>query len=279
MAIFNLTNITLTVLSIFAIRRIYYELTTGSRLRSLAKRHSTLHAPSRKSPVPSFIPTLGLDFIVANYRALKRNRLLESWQDELRNVSAHTVSANLLGTTLYLTDDPENVKQILATGFDAWGFPKERVDSLAEFLGHGVFTNEGKAWKHSRDMLRPCFERQQVADVALFEKHMERLMTGLPGDGETVDLLPVFQAFTLDVSTEFLFGRSTDSLVKDGEKSREAEEFVSAFEYCCDPFLSEKFQRWGYVGLFLPDGKHKRSCQTVKGMLGGGRWCGGGAKC
>jgi len=267
MAIFTLTNITLTLLSILAIRRIYYEFATGSRRRAFAKQHGTLPAPPRVTSIPSWIPTLGIEFLVANYRAVTNKRLLESWQDELRNADAHTVNASLLGTTMYLTDDPENVKQILATGFDSWRFPKERVSSLAEFLGPGIFTNEGAAWKHSREMLRPCFEKHQVADVSLFEKHTERLMDVFPRDGSTVDLLPLFHAFTLDVSTEFLFGRSTGSLVKGGEKSKESEEFVEAFEYCCDPFSNEIFKKWGYVALFLPDKKQKRSFRVVKGEL------------
>jgi len=177
----------------------------------------------------------------------------------------HTFSVSALGRHIFVTDDPENVKQVLATGFDAWGFAKERVDQMSEFLGHGVFTNEGKAWKHSREMLRPCFERQNVADVGMFEKHVCRLMELLPEDGSTIDLQPLFFDLSLDIATEFLFGRSADSLAR-GEKRKGLETFVEAFEYCCDPFKNEQYEKWGYLGLLLPDPKQKICAQAVKGM-------------
>jgi hypothetical protein len=89
-------------------------------------------------------------------------------------------------------------------------------------------------------MLRPCFERHQVADTSLFAKHMDRFITVLPTDGTIIDLQPLCHELTLDIATEFLFGRSTDSLKRE-EKTNEVAEFVEAFEYCADPFLSEQY--------------------------------------
>ena len=203
--------------------------------------------------------------MISIYRAIKQKRLLELWRGYLVDANAHTIALTLWGrATVYLTDDPENVKAMLAAHFEDWSIGKERIDSLSSYLGHGIFTTEGKAWKHSREMLRPCFERTQVADVSVFERHTKRLMDLLPVDGSTVDLQPLFHELTLDIATEFLFGRSTNSLDR-GEESREVREFIEAFEYCQDPFASANYKRYGWVGLMLPDKKRKRSAQMIKG--------------
>ncbi|KAF2829660.1 cytochrome P450 alkane hydroxylase [Ophiobolus disseminans] len=263
MALFSYTNIAVLLISLLVARRTYWEATTGQRRRRLASQKGTLPATQRVSRVPSYIPTFGIDAVVDNFRAIKAKRFLEKWQQDFIDAGAHTLAFNVFGASVYMTEDPENVKYMLATGFDAWSLGKERIKSMSAFLGMGIFTNEGKAWKHSREMLRPCFEKHAVADVSLLEKHVSRFVQLLPEDDRTIDLQPLLHELTLDIATEFLFGRSTDSLVR-GEKSKDAEGFVHAFEYCCDPFLSKPYKKWGYVGLFLPDAEGKRCAQAVK---------------
>jgi hypothetical protein len=265
MAIFSFTNIALSLISLYVARRVYWEATSETRHRTLAKQKGALPAPEHVSNIPFFIPTFGIDVIIENLRAIKGKRFLDHWRKRLTNANAHTVSSHVLGKQFLLTDDPENVKAILATHFEDWSLGKERIEELSSWLGRGIFTNEGKAWKHSREMLRPCFERSQVADVSVFEKHTAQLMELLPADGSTVDLQPLFLEFTLDVATEFLFGRSTDSLCR-GTQSQEFKEFVEAFEYRGGNGMEmENFKRWGYIGLLFPDKKSKRCTKTIQG--------------
>lgn len=61
-------------------------------------------------------------------------------------------------------------------------------------------------------MLRPCFVKDQIADLDLLEKHTQALLKAIPTDGATVDLQVLFHRFSMDTSTEFLFGSSTNSL-------------------------------------------------------------------
>lgn len=103
-----------------------------------------------------------------------------------------------------------------------------RQRGFGELLGRGVFTTDGAFWAHSRSMLRPQFEKSQVADLQQFETHLSDLLAHIPEDGSTVDLQELFHRFTMDTSTEFLTGTSADSL-KD-EKSEEARKFVECFE-------------------------------------------------
>ena len=59
----------------------------------------------------------------------------------------------------------------------------------------------------------------------MFERHVQHLILKIPRDGETVDLRPLFSNLTLDIATEFLFGKSTDSLAPEGA-DEDTESFV-----------------------------------------------------
>jgi cytochrome P450 len=79
------------------------------------------------------------------------------------------------------------------------------------FFGDGIFTQEGDAWKHSRELLRPQFVHKQYDDLELFQEVVDNLISVLPDKG-VVDLQPLFFRLTLDTTTAFLFGDSVDSL-------------------------------------------------------------------
>jgi cytochrome P450 len=79
-------------------------------------------------------------------------------------------------------------------------------------------------------MVRPNFTRAQVADLEMFETHMGHLIDSVPRDGSTVDLQDLFFGLTMDSATEFLFGKSTNTLAP-GLETKSANEFVKAFVY------------------------------------------------
>ncbi|KAF2792456.1 putative cytochrome P450 alkane hydroxylase [Melanomma pulvis-pyrius CBS 109.77] len=262
MAFISLTKLAVALIALFLARRAYWEATTGARRRALKKQHGCL--PPKH--IPTKDPILGLDRFFKNLKAYKEHRQLEAWGQELTDNNAHTIMLSILRQTIFVTDDPSNVKTMLATEFDDWSIGSERISSMTSFLGKGIFTTEGAAWKHSREMLRPCFERSQVADVSIMEKHTARLIDLVPKDGATIDLAPLFHNLTLDVSTEFLFGQSTNSLDPGQEKS--CDEFVEAFEYCQDPF-KENISWFSILSQFLPDPRFKRCIKVIQEFIDG----------
>ncbi|PSN61127.1 cytochrome P450 [Corynespora cassiicola Philippines] len=258
MAFLFLSKLAITLAALCIARRIYWEVTTGNRRRALARKHGCLSANFRRG----IDPLLSLDQFLGNIRAYREHRFLEWWARSLSD-SPHTQVFKILGQHVFLTDDPENIKSILATKFDSWSLGRGRITQMSAYLGKGIFTTEGAAWKHSRDMLRPCFERSQVADVSVLEKHTQRLIAILPEDGTTVDLQPLFHQLTLDIATDLLFGRSTDALAKSG-KDKEVEEFIEAFEYCQNPFRDKEKSRFAVLAMFLPDPKFKKCASLIR---------------
>lgn len=114
---------------------------------------------------------------------------------------------------LICTIEAENVKTVLATKFKDYELPSTRKKAFHPLLGWGIFTNDGADWKHSRELLRPNFARDQVADLDNFEEHLGLMIDAIPKDGKTtVDLQELFFGLTIDTATEFLFGESTNVL-------------------------------------------------------------------
>ena len=86
-------------------------------------------------------------------------------------------------------------------------------DLTWQFLGNGIFNVDGHIWSNSRALLRPQFHRERVSDLHVFEDHISKMIQLLPKDGKTIDLMVWWFRFTLDASTEYLFGESVESLV------------------------------------------------------------------
>jgi cytochrome P450 len=89
-----------------------------------------------------------------------------------------------------------------------------RRDITFPMFGDGIFTQEGQAWKHSRDIIRPQFMHKQYENLDVFKEAVDDLMDILQTqkDGSVIDLQPLFFRMTLDVTTAFLFGESVPSL-------------------------------------------------------------------
>lgn len=117
--------------------------------------------------------------------------------------------------------------------------------AFTPLLGHGIFTTDGAAWKHSRELLRPNFARAQVADLNTFEVHVAQLIKAIPRDTSTVNLQHLFFQLTLDSATEFLFGESTNCLGSDSQvdNDRFAEAFNRSQEAIAESFRSGRLGR------------------------------------
>lgn len=102
----------------------------------------------------------------------------------------HTFEERSPNGPLICTTNDDNWRTILALkSEDYW---KEEVQSWAfkRGFGDGIFTNEGPAWRHSREMIKPLFVRAELSDIDRFKKHVDRLLTVVPRDGRTVDMMP-----------------------------------------------------------------------------------------
>ena len=138
-----------------------------------------------------------------------------------------------------------------------WGFGPRRKITYPLF-GDGIFTQEGQAWKHSRELLRPQFTYRQYNDLEILREPIDDLISCISDSKSgVVDLQPLFFRFTLDTTTAFLFGESIHSL-KAGSKAAKFEEAFNSAQ-------SVVAMRFRLLDLYWLIGgrKFSRACKEV----------------
>lgn len=143
------------------------------------------------------------------------------------HTGTYTVEANVAGTTIVLTAEPENIKALLSTQFADFGKGESFNQDTRDFLGDSIFSTDGDLWHASRQLIRPQFIKDRVSDLHCFEVHTQNLLRAIenggpdgadripvggsgPG-GKTVDISNMFFRLSLDASTDFLLGKSVES--------------------------------------------------------------------
>ena len=114
-------------------------------------------------------------------------------------------------------------------------------------------------------MLRPSFTKDQISDLDALEVHLARLISLIPKDNSTVDLQPLFFRYTLDTSTEFLFGESVCSL---GDNNVSRQKFVNSFEYAI-AFTITRFRLGRFIGRFYRNRAFDEACKVTRDFADG----------
>jgi cytochrome P450 len=127
-------------------------------------------------------------------------------------------------------------------------------------LGNGIFTQEGLAWKRSRELLREQFIDLHRQDLDLFHEHVENLINLLPPSG-IVDLQPLFFDLTLDTTTALIFGSSVHSLRAGIDQHKESRLFADNFNVAQDG-LAKRFRLAPWHFLYNPT-SFRKACADV----------------
>lgn len=147
---------------------------------------------------------LGTDWVIDLMAAVAECRLLETFTDIFARCG-HTFWFQSLGHWSIMTREPENIRNLLSSNFDAWSIDGLRKKTAVLSLGpKAIFSVSGAEWHHVRAQMRPSFVRNQLADLECTDRHVENFLARLPRDGSKVNLQSLFYLFTMDVSTDFM---------------------------------------------------------------------------
>ncbi|EQL03481.1 cytochrome P450 52E2 [Ophiocordyceps sinensis CO18] len=203
-----------------------------------------IHKTQPAAVFPHRDPVLGLDWVRLVKAALRSDTLLETWHDLFTRSVARTFWVNTIGSWVLMTCEPDNIKAILATQFETWPIGGLRQRTITHVLGpHAIFSTNAGEWARARALIRPSFVRNQIADLECTDRHVENLLARLqsPSKADKVDLQALFYMFTMDTSTDFMFGHSTDMLVS---PSSDAVEFTKAFDYALRSAVGRARKGW-----------------------------------
>ena len=127
---------------------------------------------------------------------------------------------------------------------------------MLPFIGEGIFTQDGTAWKHSRELLRRPFIKTHYQDLKGFSEHIDSLIAGLSSSSGVVDLQPFFFRFTLATTTALIFGQSVDGL-------EEAQQnFAREFDYA-SKITSLRTRLQDFYWMYSPS-KYRAACRGIK---------------
>ncbi|KAJ4478450.1 cytochrome P450 [Lentinula aciculospora] len=161
-----------------------------------------------------------LDVAVKLVRSLHDDYLMQFYAKLFDEYGVDTLNTRILWGNQIITIDHELVKHLL-TGAGAEKFHKgyywqERFEA---FLGNGIFNRDKEEWRVHRQIARPWFARERISDFNIFAKHTDRtleiissLITKGGSTTRAFDAQDLFARFTLDTASEFLFGKSLDTL-------------------------------------------------------------------
>jgi len=167
----------------------------------------------------------------------------------------------LFGQAGYMTTDPKNIEAILSTRFEDFGLGSRR-EGLFPLLGEGIFTQDGRAWKHSRETLRRQFVRMQYQNTKVFEKHVDDLISSLSSSSGVVDLQPAFFRYTLSTTTSLIFGEPPDVLDDTEQSVIDQDTFGNSFDYA-SMISAIRLRLADFCWLYTPS-KFKKACGDVK---------------
>ena len=102
-----------------------------------------------------------------------------------------TFEERFFHTKIINTMEAANIQQVTALSFRDWGKSSSRNASSSLFLGRGIFSEDGAAWKSSRDLIKPLFARSEISDVDSLGVFVDHLFALIPRDGATIDIQPL----------------------------------------------------------------------------------------
>ena len=234
----------------------------------------------RASQQRGYLP-FNIDLVYATVRANAQFRNMGHWQSIFEEVGNHTAEFRVLNRRIIFTDDVDNIKAILASQFGDYGKGEPFHRETKPFLGDSIFTTDGPSWHASRQLLRPQFIKDRVSDLHTFENHLDIFFTAmsvggdasaaaaalaaqragtspavpLSADGRVLDISDLFFRYTLDVITDFLLGKDTQSL------TTPRQEFAAAFNEV--QRVQSLISRTGPAQGIIPRGSYHRGLRVL----------------
>ncbi|PQE21540.1 Cytochrome P450 protein [Rutstroemia sp. NJR-2017a WRK4] len=213
-------NIIVYIAAVATFVYLHRKWTSYRAAKTLILRHGC--KPPPKYPHRDFI--WGTDLTKQRMEAVKAGRQMGLFMEHFNNIGK-TWEENFFGVRVFNTMDVQNIQQVAALAFDDYGKPAQNF--FKPFLGDGVLSLDGLAWKHSRDLVKPIFSRSEVSDVDTLGFHVDRFLDLIPSDGKTIDIQEPLHNLFLDLATEFLFGQSIEAQLP--EDPNHSKDFLRAF--------------------------------------------------
>ncbi|KAI1266336.1 cytochrome P450 [Xylariaceae sp. FL1019] len=224
----TILGLSINVRSLLACAAVYLFFYVVFSLTALAKKDAAIRKlGGHRAQVLWRNPILGFYHTTNLIRKSAQFKIVDVYDTAFGKLRPESRNIFEIGTPLSSrvveTREPSHVKAVLAEDFHSFGKGEMFHRIWSPWLGDGIFTTDGELWSKSRKLIRPMFATDRMSDLYIFERQVEKMMTHIPPSGQSVDMKDLFFRMTLDVTTDFLLGESSNSL--DNPKG----EFTHAF--------------------------------------------------
>jgi cytochrome P450 len=193
------------------------------------------------------------------YESGTRNqRLLEQFQER-----GTTFKTTAMGCNRIFTIDPTNLKAVFGGSWEDWGVQPVRFEAFRPLVSEGVLIMDGHAWRTARNLAQNIIDRilrAYSSDLTELDSHIDNLLDNIGTGTGSVDLQPLFYQYTMDVSTNNIFGESIQAMER-GQKGIVGKRFLDAFVHCLKMAGErDEVPRWFHR---IYDYQYQKSCRIV----------------
>lgn len=172
-------------------------LTTNTREND-SLRKSLVYPPGPKSRL------FGVKLLLAS----KRDPL--GFMKQLARDYGDIVHFKIGRRDVYLLNHPEHIKGVLTSHYQ--NFLKGRgIPRQDNFLGEGLVTSEGGFHRRQRALTQPAFQHERFAGYGATMAKLAADISATWPVGERFDVLEAMRRITLSITSQTLFGTSTDT--------------------------------------------------------------------
>jgi hypothetical protein len=157
---------------------------------------------------PHWDPLFGSDVFLGNFISAVRGTRISKILPHRYLPYGKTYALKTPRSIWIHTVEPENLAALFGKGIEinlkedsdtacndvVWGNAPLRF-VMEPFCGKGFLTTDGEQWQHYRNMLKPSFTRDVMADLTWFKQAADEFVTSLPGNEHPVDLSPKLDQF------------------------------------------------------------------------------------
>ena len=148
---------------------------------------------------------------------------------------------------------------MLSKQFEDYGLGSRRL-AMHPLLGEGIFSQDGPAWRRSRELIRQQFVRIHKETPQSFVPHVDKLLASIAeatsADGH-IDLKPLMFEFTLNTTTALVFGESHGTMPK--EQGESVWRYYDEAVFGCGIRV-----RLADAAFLYNPAKFKKACQAVQ---------------
>ncbi|KAL7914427.1 cytochrome P450 [Trichoderma velutinum] len=173
------------------------------------------------APLVRFRLPLGMDVAVTTAYALFTHSFLERVEKWLSAVPGRTVDLRTFGVSMFVTDEPDNIRAIMSTNWSNFGKGDVARGVFGNMMGDAIFIIDGDIWHQTKDMLRPHVGVLRSNDLEITEMHVQNLFQHF-NTSPAVEVYDLIDRFQLDVTTEVYLGESASSLATNKQPFRQA---------------------------------------------------------